>query len=434
MRYKMSFFKNLFGKPLEQDLMEAIGNNNFEKTRILLKDGANIDYQGEKGNTPLLRSLQCEDPRIYKLLIESGANLNLSTNNGYTPLLISCMQNNIERVKFFINKGSDIHQKTKEGHNALEFASDNPSFFFDTNVQVFEKVPLQEMFERIYKVMNYHTENDPSDIVNLLLQNGANSNNASLEGYTPLMAASKKVNYKTIQCLLKYNTSIDSRDIHGNTALHYAVGATVDVYFKELINPNASLGLETTFEDSFSMPWIAALKPTFENNKEICVGVLIKNGANIHAIDDTEINVLMRATEKGNVNVVKKLVAAGTDIFFKNSIGASPIFTAAMGGQNEIINYLISKGVDINIELNDGETPLMTAVWMGHADTVKLLIQKGANVKCKKNTPQNPSGEYPLVWAVIKNGQTNDARYVEIAELLLNAGAIIPQKYKDMLG
>jgi len=67
---------------------------------------------------------------------------------------------------------------------------------------------------------------------------------------------------------------------------------------------------------------------------------------------------------------------------------------------------------------------------LGHVDTVKLLIQKGANVKCKKITPQNPTGEYPLEWAVIKYQQTNDSRYMEIGQLLINAGAILPEKYR----
>lgn len=427
---KKSFFKKNFNKSLEPDLLDAIDTDNYEKTCILLQEGANINYQGEKGITPLIKSLLCKDQRIFKLLIDSGSNINLSTNNGYSPLLFACMQNNIEMVKFFIDKGSNIRQKTKEGHNALELASDNPPFFFDENDKIFGNVPLQEMFEAMYKVVNYHTENDPSDIVNLLLKSCANPNDASLKGYTPLMAASKKVNHKTIQCLLKYNASVDSNDGDGNTALHYAVSATVEGYFKELINPNDNMGTETKFEDSFSLPMIATLKSKFENNREMCVAILIKNDANIHTKDDKEINILMKSAETGNVHVFKKLVDAGADIFYKNSIGLSPMFTAAMGGQNEVINYLISKGVDINIGLKDGETPLMSAVWYGHVDTVNLLIQKGANIKCKKNTPQNPTGEYPFEWAAIKYQQTNDARYLEIAELLHNAGATIPQKYR----
>lgn len=424
----MSFFNKILGKPLEPQLMEAIIANDFEKTSTLLKEGANVNYQGEKGNTPLIGSLTCADQRIFKLLIDSGANINLSTNNGYTPLLFACMQNNIEMVKFLLNNGSNIHQKTKEGHNALEFASDNPPFFFDANDKGDRIFP--SLLDGIYKVMNYHMENDPSELVKLLLQRGANSNDAALNYYTPLMAASKKVNQKTIQCLLKYKATIDAHDGDGNTALHYVVSATVEGYFKELINPNASLGTVSTFGDSFSLPMVAALKPKFENNKEICVEILIKNGANIHSMDNRGINILMKSAETGNINVVKKLVDAGADIFYKNPRNQSLMISAAIGGQNEVINYLISSGVDINMGLENGETPIMSAVWNGHVETVKLLIQKGADVKCKAITPQNPTGEYPLEWAAIKYRQTNDPRYMEIAELLHNAGAIIPDKYR----
>lgn len=426
----MSFFKKILGKQLEPQLMEAIDANNFEKTLTLLKEGANVNYQGEKGNTPLIRSLTCEDQRIFKLLINSGANINLSTNNGYTPLLFSCMRNNTELVKYFIAKGSNIHQKTKNGWTAITLTSKNPALFFH-HCQNGENIKLaQELIDVTHKTTNYRTEHDPSEIIRLLLNAGADPNSATLTGSTALMEASRKVNFKIIQLLLDKSAIVDLRDEEGNTALHYAVGNTVEDYIKDLFDLSL-VGLEQTIGESFITTLITAMRPEFENSREKCVEILLNHDANVNVVGEKGKTVLMNACYyTGNVNVVKKLVEAGADISSNTSSDLSPILSAAVGGHNDIIEYLLSKGMDIDTPTSDGETPLMTAVWLGHVDTVKLLIQNGANIKCKKNTPIHPSGEYPLEWAAIKYQQTNDSRYKEIGLLLIDAGATLPEKYR----
>ena len=86
------------------------------------------------------------------------------------------------------------------------------------------------------------------------------------------------------------------------------------------------------------------------------------------------------AAEKGDLETIKKHIAAGTNI---NSTGwrdgETPLHRAITRGQAEAAKLLIEKGCDINIgRTRDGDTPLDMAEGRGRTEIAKLLREKGA--------------------------------------------------------
>jgi len=63
--------------------------NNTDVVKTIIKKGANINAQDEKGNTPLMLAINFESAYMVELLIEEGANVNLANNEGMTPLEIA---------------------------------------------------------------------------------------------------------------------------------------------------------------------------------------------------------------------------------------------------------------------------------------------------------------------------------------------------------
>ena len=51
----MSFDQMLY-RSEDMQLMDAIENNNFEFVRVLVSRGADINYRGQHGETPLITS------------------------------------------------------------------------------------------------------------------------------------------------------------------------------------------------------------------------------------------------------------------------------------------------------------------------------------------------------------------------------------------
>lgn len=443
----MAFFNNILGGSQEERLIKAIEDNNFESVKELLSKKPNLNFITENGANPLMKSMFSKNRDIFQLIINSGPNVNFSTKNGYSPLIIACKQNDLDRIRVLLSKGANINQKTKQGWTALLTASENPIYSsenFDnidlekirSNLQTSSsnKNSLDEIqnmgileeatFKSIIKSRQYQLKNDPSVVVKLLLSSGANPNECSheLDGYSPLLAASTYANYQTIRVLLENGSQINHKDTYQETALGYVLEGTVDNYFKKIYNTDfVPVNIkDEMFTSPFTLKWIDAIRPNYEQYCEQSVDILLKNGADIHTCDEKGNDIFIKSIRRGNLNIIKNLVDVGADINHKNSIGLSSIHSAAIRGNNDIINFLLTKGADINAEFDGGETPLMTAIWNGRLDTVKLLIDKGANVKCKKTT-----GEKPLLWVTHKYNENNshDPKYEKMYELLLAAGA-----------
>ena len=404
--------------PQELQLMEAIEAGNLETVRVLIAKGTDVNYRGSHGETPLVRSMLCDDPRICGALLESGADVNLATINGYSPLTFACLQNNFEYVRTLLKYKANVSQKTEEGWTPLLVASTNPSIFFDNIDHEFYK----KLLEIVYKYSRYHPDYNPVRTVSLLLASGANPNESNMFGTTSLMASASMANYQIIKVLMEQKTAIDLRDTEGKTALMYAVIATIEELIDSLIHLRL-VSSTVTLTDFMTPEMLAQLKPQFEPQKELCVNYLIENGADIRSRDKKGISILTHASRTGNLNVVKNLVGHGADPKQKSPRGITPLYAAAINGHTEIVDFLLSEGVDIDVRLNDGETPLMAAVWNGQIATVELLLKRGANVHAKKVTPYKSSGDSSLVWAMHRHRNEKNENYDIIFRLLADAGA-----------
>ena len=89
------------------------------------------------------------------------------------------------------------------------------------------------------------------------------------------------------------------------------------------------------------------------------------------------------AAHTGNIEAVKKHLAAGTDVNAKDEDGYTPLYAVAGGGHKEVAELLIAKGADVNAKDKKGWTLLQHAVMMSKREIVGLLITKGADVNAK---------------------------------------------------
>ena len=82
-------------------LAEAVHKNNIEAIRILLKNGADVNYQDPYGSSPLIIAIKNDNSVILNLLLQYGADVNKEGNDGTnlemkTPLDYANEKNNKE--------------------------------------------------------------------------------------------------------------------------------------------------------------------------------------------------------------------------------------------------------------------------------------------------------------------------------------------------
>jgi ankyrin repeat protein len=139
----------------------------------------------------------------------------------------------------------------------------------------------------------------------------------------------------------------------------------------------------------------------YEGHKKV-VEVLLDKGANIKAVNKNEQTALYLAAQNRHEEVVKRLL--------KEDNGQTALYLAAKNGQEEMLKLLLEDGADINAT-NMGRTALLWAAFNGLKNAIELLLGQGANI----NTPNNNNAT-PLYFAALKNHE-------EVVKLLLENGA-----------
>ena len=143
--------------------------------------------------------------RITKL-IDDATNLNFVDTDGVTPLMAAIYANKYGIVKLLINKGADVNYETKYAYTPLLTAIDNSNR---------EKKKEDKGEENNYKVS--------CDIVELLIDRGANVSALNKDGVNPIEHSIHGNNYDIMVLLFEKGVKINDKNGSGNTPLHLAV-------------------------------------------------------------------------------------------------------------------------------------------------------------------------------------------------------------------
>ena len=111
---------------------------------------------------------------------------------------------------------------------------------------------------------------------------------------------------------------------------------------------------------------------------------------------------LHEAAIRGDLNVVKLHIAAGSDLNAKEPAGgSSPLITAALFGKTEIAAALIDAGAEVNLVNNEGSTALHTAVFFCRKDIVELLLDAGADKSIRNKAGSTALESVQAPWEVV---------------------------------
>lgn len=290
---------------------------------------------------------------------------------------------------------------------------------------------------------------------------------------------------EVVDAILEMKGNPNSQDEDGRTAVSYCAELGFESYLKPLIDLGTFLDLPDN-DQRTPLLWAAntghtdiartlldtghvdcnrqdtngqtPLSYAVENGHGFTVELLLGNGANIEAKDNSTRAPLLRAAQNGNEAMVQLLLDKGANTESVDHDGRTPLSHAAENGQEVIVRLLLSKDANVEAkgdysrtpttlmnkvggskppsastenrdaavvqllphksataeaESDCSRTPLLWAAQTGHEGIAQLLLDKGANVEAKDG-----QGRTPLSWASQNGSEAT-------VQLLLNKGANI---------
>jgi ankyrin repeat protein len=234
---------------------------------------------------------------------------------------------------------------------------------------------------------------------------GANVNGRSEEGDTPLMYAAVYSTPECVKTLLDSGADPNARDKRSGTALMRAVRDIEKV--RLLIERGAEVDARSVRGVTALMT--AANRPGASN----VVKLLLANKADPKTPDAAGVPPLMYATDFGDLESVKALVAAGAEIDGGRGNGATPLYWASNGPVDVLVWLLEHKANPNGTSTSpDRRTPLMEAAFFGFTANARALLDRGADVNATSDRGT------ALIWAA-----GSDRATPEMIRLLLDRGA-----------
>ena len=312
---------------------------------------------------------------ILQALIDHGAHINAKRKDGTTALLSACRTGQSTSVMFLLDSGADVKIGKPDGNTCLYLAvhghcsKDTLQKIIDqgSDVNAFNRKGETALIRACYIAQ--------TELVKILLKNGADPNISDASGYSSLLAAIYgNCTNETLKEIIACKADLDAQNKDGRTALMLAClfkqQEAVQIILEAGSNPNIA------DNHGYTSLFVAVLKGCRKN----IIQALIDHGADVNATDKDNVTAIMYACRKRRLNLFHVLLKAGADTNTVDKDDNTCLWYAAHGNcSKKVLQAIIDHGGDVNATNKDGLTALMTACKERHIDTMHVLLKAGSD-------------------------------------------------------
>ncbi len=418
----------------------------------LLKAGADANEKLPLGRSPLMIASRTGKVEAIRVLLEAGAEVNAKeTLRGTTPLMWAADEGHAPAVKVLIEHGADIKARSNpapRGRGPALGKSNDPRKAVAAQGAALARGAATPELGALNALGggaaaagggrgggrggrggggraggaaggrgadDVNVEQDDAAVAaGIGRRGGAPADGGQL---TPLVYAARANDLESVKVLLAAGADVNQTTGYGWTPL---LVATQNRYYSlaaHLLDQGANVNLANT--GGWSALYLATDNRNIENGDYpvrrpdmdhlAFIKLLIDKGANVNHrvkdstetrtvftnqwLDENGATAFLRASQSGDVELMKLLLARGADPKIATLLGVTPLHVAAGIGWVEGITYewspkatfdavkmLIDLGLDVNAQADTGRTATHGAAHKGRADVIQILFDHGAKL------------------------------------------------------
>jgi ankyrin repeat protein len=387
----------------------------------LIACGADVRHRDKYGKTPLHHLGLFGKTDIAELLVQKKADVNAKDKQGRTALHEAARECQLEMAAFLLDHGIDVNAGDTQNLAPLEYcvqirtdsrgAPDKPEYYKMLNLLIskgarytgehlvragdlerlktlFAEQPGQiNSMDRFGNPLLLNAiEEGQAEVVEFLLQHGANANIGGRYSPPPLQVAVYAGNPDVVRILLKAGADIHGKGQEGESALHWIAirpmrkGESQERYdqiTKLLIDAGGdinsrALKARPDIRFTLSEPIDEIMELISEERFQ---GLLVQQRASIWLVYNAGDTPLHSAARWGRRSIVRMLLDAGAKVDIFNEFGETALHYAIAAKHTEIVKILLDAGANPNtgINLKDGMSITELAKKANHPEALELL-------------------------------------------------------------
>lgn len=232
-----------------------------------------------------------------------------------------------------------------------------------------------DLYTPLHTACSSSSNSGSLEVLNLLLERGADGNACNKWRETPLLIAANNGHRAAVNALLEHGADPSLCSEAGWSALTFAAHKGYNDIVTLLLLAGAPVNVRVT--EDLSTPLHKACAGGKSGHLS-AVKQLLENGADVHALNKWRETPLLTAANHGQADAVEALLKHGADPCKCTDTGWSPLSIAAYKGHDDVVRLLLEEGAPTE-EADPTLSALLQAATKGLPDTVELLLRHGAD-------------------------------------------------------